>query len=89
MGGGEVTVTHLWNGVWGRLGRVDLWLKRWGDTDWWRVEATRGGAEGRFWASPDLNEADARAQFERLRDHHWPDQTWTDLTKRDGVSPSG
>jgi hypothetical protein len=39
------TVGHWWNGIWGRLARLDVYLRM--QKPRWEVELREGGAEGR------------------------------------------
>jgi hypothetical protein len=56
------TVSHWWNGTWGRLARRDVYLRT-GQV--WQVELRKGGAEGRSQVETFANEEDARVYIER------------------------
>jgi hypothetical protein len=57
------TAGHWWNGTWGRLARLDIYLRV--QNPQWEVELREGGAEGhsRQWSFD--SEAEATAFVER------------------------
>ncbi|GAB2626323.1 hypothetical protein Aab01nite_86070 [Paractinoplanes abujensis] len=68
-------VGRWWNGVWGRIGRRDVWL-----SVSFRVTARQGGSEGGRVLSWDFATEDAaRAMVDRLRAAEGPGE-WRELT---------
>jgi hypothetical protein len=64
-------VGHWWNGTWGRLARLDVYLRV--QKPQWEVELREGGAEGRSqrWVFDDEAEA---ARVRRTRTRRGADQ---------------
>lgn len=60
------TVERWWNGTWGRLARVDVWLRT--DGQRWDVWVREGGAEGKNSHREYDEESDARAALAALMD---------------------
>jgi hypothetical protein len=59
-------VERWWNNQWGRLARLDLWLKS--DGQHWRVEARRGDGDARVWGKDfGRDEAGARALVAQMK----------------------
>lgn len=65
---------HFWNGRWGRLARVDVFLYE--DAGLWTVEERAGGVEGRSQVTEFDREDDA---FDRLRDLMAGTDDWREL----------
>jgi hypothetical protein len=56
-------VSHWWNGTWGRLARLDVYLRM--ERPRWEVELREGGAEGRSHRWTFDSETEAAAFVER------------------------
>lgn len=61
------TVERWWNGSWGRMSRLDIWLRT-DDAGGWDVWVREGGAEGRNRHTVYDTEPEARAALEKLKD---------------------
>ncbi|WP_238005816.1 hypothetical protein KZZ52_41385 [Dactylosporangium sp. AC04546] len=63
------TVEHWWNGVWGRLARLDVWLRT--DGERWDVWVREGGVDsGRNRHTEYDDETSARVALADLLDAH-------------------
>lgn len=60
------TIEKWWNGIWGRLARLDVWLRT--DGRRWDVWIREGGADvNRNRHTEYGTEAEARAELDRLK----------------------
>jgi hypothetical protein len=60
------TVERWWNGSWGRMARLDVWLRT--DGERWDVWIREGGAEGKNSHTEYDTEPEAREALEKLKD---------------------
>jgi hypothetical protein len=70
-----------WNGTYGRLSRLDIWL--WRDSNACRVQARKGDGDAPVWSKDYENEAYARAEIRRMQERtatEYGDE-WKDITE--------